>query len=227
MRGCGCSATPALADLIPDPDAVRLVRLSVSAVGAYVDARQALGRARRAELLLGKGAGRRDQQFAQLAGETSLGQFRQLQQALHRVIDGLDQPRREGLDASLAGQALRQSVAGVRTRAALTLVDSAASPAASRAAMEQLDEGLDRIGGLTTVDQVLAYLDERVNRLVDEREPLRAADDGQSGLCVLILLLSSVLVVLALIAVLACLFGLVCDPNAVLQEMIDNACAGR
>jgi hypothetical protein len=93
--------------------------------------------------------------------------------------------------------------------------------------MEQLEGGLDRVGGLTTVDQVLAYLDERLDRLVDERASLRAVDDGESGLCVLILLLSSVLVVLALIAVLACFFGLLCDPNVVLQQMIDDACAGR
>jgi hypothetical protein len=48
-HACRCGTAPPLANLIGDPSLARLVRQAVSAVGKYVDARQALGRARRAE----------------------------------------------------------------------------------------------------------------------------------------------------------------------------------
>jgi hypothetical protein len=47
MHACGCAAAPPFTDLTGDPGLARLARLAIQVVGGYVDARQALGRARR------------------------------------------------------------------------------------------------------------------------------------------------------------------------------------
>jgi hypothetical protein len=225
MYACGCGASLKLTALFREPDHARLARLAVGAAGAYVDARQALGRARRAELLLGDGAGLRDQQLAEALGETSIRQFGQLQTGLREVVEGLDQAGRAGLEASLADLAPAQAAAA-RRHAVLTLIDSGASAAVAGAALERLEAGLGRVAELTTVDQGLAYLDERLGRLAEEREPLRAVEDEELGLCVLILLLSSIYVLLVVVAVIVCsLAG--CDPGALLDEMIRDACTDR
>ncbi len=97
------------------PELRRLRYMTVKGVRSHIAARQATVRARRADLLIGEGAGLRDHRLAEAHSETASGLTRQARSALDAAVSGLDEQTREALTQLLTAGQLRRMGTIART----------------------------------------------------------------------------------------------------------------
>jgi hypothetical protein len=223
MGGCGCGSG-ALENQVTDPALRLFLTAHSSAVRDFVGARRALGRAWRADRLLGEGAGTGDRLRAHAYAEASAELFRQAQHALRDAVGALDADRRGQIDAVLADSGLRRIGASARTRAVLTLVEEDCSAAEAADALERLDAGLRTVEEITSTTAAADYLDERFSRLSDTSVALQERTDSVREFCILILLIFSLYITEIVLLVLACPFIPGCNIADELEKWLRQMC---
>jgi hypothetical protein len=103
------------------------------------------------------------------------------------------------------------------------MLGSGISAAHAQEALGVLMERTGQVEALGSVDELTRYLDAHVQRLADGP---RATAELPSGLCLLILILTSVFVLLVLIAALVCAFSFGTNCDDILNQLIAQACRG-
>lgn len=227
MGTCGCGSD-ALEDQVADPALRLLLSLHSNAVRDFVRARRTLGKARRADHLLGEGAGTGDRLRAQAHAESSAELFRRAQQALVPAVAALGADRRQEMDATLGNGGLQRIAASARTRAVLALVEEDCSAAEAREALERLDAGLSAIGEIASADAAADYLNGRFGQLSDARAAMLEVDDSRRELCILILLIFSLYITKIVLLVISCEIllelGVSCDIANELEKWLRQMC---
>ncbi len=223
MDGCGCGSG-ALENQVTDPALRLFLSAHSSAVRDFVRARRALGRAWRAERLLGEGAGTGDRLRAHAHAEASAELFRQAQHALRAAVAALDADRRGQIDTVLADGGMRRIAASARTRAVLTLVEEDCSVAEAQEALARLDEGLRAIEEITSTDSAADYLNERFSQLTDASVAVQELNDNVREFCILILLIFSLYITEIILLVLACPFIPGCSIADELERWLRQMC---
>jgi hypothetical protein len=223
MGGCGCESD-ALENQVTDPALRLFLAADSSAVREFVRARRALGRAWRADRLLGEGAGTGDRLRAQAHAEASAELFRQAQHALRAAVAALDADRRGQIDTVLADGGMRRIAASARTRAVLTLVEEDCSVAEAQEALERLDEGLRTIEEITSTDAAADYLNERSSQLCDTSVALQEFTDDLRGFCIGFLLLLSLYIREVVLLVIICPYIPGCNIAVELEMWLRRMC---
>jgi hypothetical protein len=223
MIECRCRQDLTLFESVTDPDLRDLLVLSVDAVRERISADRANGRARRADLLLGAGAGLRDRAQQEALDESATRLFSQARQILARSADALDTDRRTRLDTFLADGGLRRYARAAQATGLVILADSDCSMSDARQAAERLGAELRVIEEIQSTDDVVRYLDQRLDQLTaGPNLALRDANDI-SLLCFILLFFSSLYWYLLMVALYVC-SALHCDAGAYFQQLLRQAC---
>ena len=223
MSGCACVGN-ALANRVTDPALRRLLSLHSSAVRDFVEARLALQRARRAELVLEEGAGIAGRLRARAHAEACAELFGQAQRAVGAAVAALGADRRDEMDALLANGGLQRIGASARARALLALIEADCSATEAQEALGSLDEGLRIIGDINSTEAAAQYLDERFNQLSDASRALQEPRDDRRELCILILLIFSLYITAIVLFVIACEAHISCNIANELENWLNQEC---
>jgi len=197
-----------------------LVMHAVSAARSQVAYSRALSGSRRARALIGDGAGGEGAWAAEQHARSRATSLRQFSEALAELRAAADPARVSQADTLIAGGAMRDLAASARHMAISRLLDSDISPDLAQAAVTTLNERLDTIASIGSFSQLTEFL----SRHVDNLGAGPAGGPAQSGLCILILILSSVFAVLVLLAAIICLFTLGAGCSDILNQLIAQAC---
>lgn len=206
-----------------EANAEALVSHGISAAASQVAYARALSSSRRAQALLGEGAG------GERAWEAEQ-HFRARTASLQHLAEAVEELRRsaEPGQVSLANEriargAVREFVADARHSVLSALLESDISADHARDALAALDQRSADLESIGSFEQLTQLLKTHV-------EDLGATPYGQaaldSGLCILILLLSSLLVVLALIAAIICIATLGFGCQDIFNQLVAQACSG-
>ncbi len=215
---CDCGNTEQFWRQVNEAHARALVTSAISAARAQVEYVQALATAKRATVLLGANASREYEVRAEMHQRTRNLHLRDTKYAFEQFATELDENGKQRIAASLQADRLNDFTQHLRQSITLSLLHSDITSDDAQKAVSALDRVHATLAGLTSWQGMGDYM----NRHLDELQTQPVAD-AASGLCVLVLLLSSVLVVLALIAALVCLGNQGCA-NQVLNQMINQAC---
>ena len=88
----------------------------------------------------------------------------------------------------------------------------------STMALKQLDITFEKLEKLRSLDDIHNYLKSHIDEIIEKK----IGDELPSGLCILILIITSLIAILIVIALLICIlsFGFLCDINL----MLENVC---
>jgi hypothetical protein len=227
MERCGCLRSGKAWDWLQldeaDANLRRLTLTCTMITDAYVAAAQAFARARKAESLLGEGAGLRDMAQAEAHHASVLRLAGQARRLLGVVARGLESTRRGEFNDILSGGALQRQSAAARARALTSLIESDCSNVAATQAVARLDESLTSLAQVQNADDAIGYLEERITQLSDtDIADLQSL--GENPLCMLVLMLSSLYVFMAFYFLFYC--GQVgCDPVSTFDQWWQQACS--
>lgn len=215
---CDCANTEQFWRQVDEAHGRALVTSAISAARAQVEYIRALGTARRATVLLGANASREYEVQAEMHQRTRNLHLRDTKHAFEQFATQLDENGQQRVAAALQADRLSVLTEHLRQSITLSLLHSDISPDDAQKALSALDRVHATLAELTSWQGIRDYL----NRHLDELQTQPVVETS-NGLCVLGLLLSSVLVVLALIALLVCL-GFQGCANQVLDQMINQVC---
>jgi len=221
MRECTCSDPGMWWDAIDEIGARALVATTVAAARAQVDYSRAQTAARRCDALLGKNAGREHEYRAELCFEGRRQRLQAVKRAYMQFVGGLDEDQRKRVNEFLRAGGLKDVAANARRRVVVHLLDSDLAPEVARDTVKTLDGRLDAIAKLTTFDKLNAYASNHIDELIAKKFGNPSA---LYGLCVLILIITSVFAVIVLVAAIICAltFGLACE--GLLERLLEDAC---
>jgi len=198
-----------------------LVASAIKLAQAQVLYSRATTASRRATILLGRNAGRKHDIETELHGRARQLHIQNVGQSLARFADRLTADQRKQIDEFLNKGGLKETATAAKQLVTLDLLHSDLAPDEVRSAMKSLDETLASVEGLSSFKEVTTYL----NRHLEELSTPRNLTSANQGLCVLILILSSVFAVLVLIAALICIFSFGTACEGILQKLLDQACS--
>jgi hypothetical protein len=220
MSGCGCGHAVEHWRHVENPGARDLAASIVGMARAHVAYSRELTASKRAVALLGEGAGRERELRAEVHHAARLGSARAAQSALPRLKRGVDAKERSRIGDFLGKGGLRDLTASARRLAIVGLVDSEETPDAAAEGLKALDDAIADVEGVGSLDAALRYLDRRLGEFI--AKPM-GNQGAEYGLCVLILILASVLVILVLLAAIICaLSGGSCEGT--LEQLLLDAC---
>jgi hypothetical protein len=219
---CNCQGT--LWERAKEVNALGLVVNATEAAKTHVAYSRALGASRRAEVLIGEGIGKERAWTAQQYFSSRTSSLRHLLQALEDVRASAEPARVSQADELIAQGAIAELLVRVRHAALAALVDSDLSADAAASAMTALDQRLEEIRSAAS----FAHLTELLARYTQEHLA-RTYEDGAlnntSGICMIILILSSLYAVLIVVAVMLYVLFLGLVPySELLNELINDAC---
>jgi hypothetical protein len=208
-----------------------LVDSVISAGRAQVEYSRSLAESERAVILLGSDAGKEHHWRAEEHFRKRTEELRNAKTALARLASRVDKDRRTRFNEFLSDRGIASLKANAREFVVERLsIATNIMPDDAKKAMQKLDKNLDSIGRLRSFEDVIQLLDQRLDALTEKK----FANPGISrGLCILILLLTSMFIVLLIVAILvfvlvcALTFGLLCqqlDLNDILDDVIDDIC---
>lgn len=198
-----------------------LVAGALRAAKEQVEYSRASSASKRAEILLGRGAGQEYEAKAELHFRARAAELRILNESLSRFVESIDEGKRKKASQFFGAGATKEVTAHARQSAVLRLLNSDTTPEEARTAIETLGSTLQRIEALRSFDETTAYLAEHLDELSGKK---MGNPSIPQGLCILILLLTSVFAVLVLIAVLICALSLGLACQGVLDRLLDDAC---
>lgn len=220
---CGCSDYRQRIVAVADPDLQDLLNFSSGAVRKRIVADQANGRARRADLLVAEGAGLRDRTSAEVHDESATRLFRLARQALTRATANLSAERRGELDTFIADGGLLRFAASARAAGLMILADSECSLSEARQAAERFDEESQLVNQLASTDDVVGYLNRRLEQAGEGPDTALRESDDISLICFLLLFFSSYYWLMLMTALYVCQ-AIHCDAGELFQQMLRDAC---
>jgi hypothetical protein len=218
-----CNCQEALRARASEVNALGLVVHATEAAKSHVAYSRALGSSRRAEVLIGEGAGRERAWMAEQYFASRTSSLRHLAQALEDFRESADPSRVSRADELIEQGAVAEVLVLARSSAVAALVDSDVSPDTAISAMTALDQRMEEIRSAASFGQLTElaarYTQEHVARTYEE-----AAQDN--SLCMVILILSSLYVALIAYAIVfyIILLGLV-PLNEILDGLISSVCS--
>lgn len=219
-KSAGPSSRAGFWQRVDSAKARNLVESAIKAARAEVRAQRAVNSSQRAAILLGSGADTQYHKEAVTHYEVRTTELRKSKDALSRFVKTAGDSGERHFSTFLQKGGMKEFTAGARKHVIESLLHSDISPDEARSAVKALDDRLEKIGSLKSFADATSYLDHHLDELIERKMP---AEDP-NGLCVLILLISSVLVVLALIAAIICIFTLGLGCQNILNQMIAQAC---
>ena len=201
----------------------RLISHAVAAAGSQVAYTRAASAALRARVLIGGGAGRESDWAAEQHAAARAASLRQVSLALADFTAAASPDEISRADGFIAAGTVRDLTARARHQAIATMLDSGISAAHAEEALGVLMERTGQVEALGSVDELTRYLDGHVQRLADGP---RATAELPSSLCLLILILTSLFVLLVVIAALVCAFSFGTNCDDILNQLIAQACRG-
>jgi hypothetical protein len=221
MNECTCHELDLQWKAIDDIHARALVSSGIGAARAQVEYSRAQNAARRSEALIGKDAGREHAYRAELHFRSRREQLQQVKHAYTQFVAGLDKNQKKHISDFLRAGGLKELSADARGTVTLGLLDADLSPEDARQTLKSLDSRLKAMARLSSFDKLNDYMNTHLEELIGKRFGNPSATQG---LCVLILVITSVFAVLVLIAALICALTLGLGCSGLLQRMIDQAC---
>jgi hypothetical protein len=197
-----------------------LVGSAVRAARAEIESSRAYTAARRTAVLLGGTEGKEHMMRAEMHFQVRTAELRSTKSALARFVKNAAESGNSKFAEFARAGGLKDLATHTRQTCILAMTDSDVPPSEAEAAMKVLDARLAKIQSLGSFQELTVYLDHHLDELIEGK----LGEYDLNGLCVLILVISSLLAVLALIAALICIFsfGLACQ--GVLDQMIAQAC---
>jgi hypothetical protein len=99
-------------------------------------------------------------------------------------------------------------------------MNSDVSPQEAQAAVKALDERLNKVQSLNSFQELTSHLDQHLDELMARKMP----EEDPNGLCVLILLLTSIYLALLIIAVIICIFTLGFGCQNIFNDLLAQTC---
>ena len=204
-----------------DIEAQELVNSAINAAREQVQYAQALNASRVATILLEKrNAGRANELKAETHFRTRNSHLRSMGLHLASFIEGIDEKRGQAVTEFLKSEGLVELAAHGRRKVVLRLMDSDIEPKEARRARAQLDAMSETVRTLTSINEINGYLRQRIDEMTEKK----MGNPDPNPWCVLGLLLTSMYIMLIIIAALICAltFGLACE--GILDQMLEQAC---
>lgn len=202
----------------------------LSASRAQVEYSRALAASERIAALLGEDAGKAERSKAQEYFNKRTRELQNAKTALNRLANRMTKEEKMRFDKYLNARGMNIITAEGRRVAINRLVAADLMPNEAKEAVQKLDKNLAPVSRLQSFDDLATCLD----RQLDSHMSKKFGNPGAGrGLCILLLLLSSIYLVLVIVAilvwVLVCIFtlGFACESvtaEDILNDMIDNAC---
>ena len=207
--------------LVDEAHARALVNNAINAARAQVEYSRALTTSQRAVVLLGTNASREYEARAEMHHQTRRGQLRNTKQALARFAAGLDEGGKQRIAEYLNAGGLKDLTTHARQSTVLTLLHADLPPDAAQNAVNALDGTLGKVVGLTSWQEIVDYLNQHLDELHAQKMGEAAS---ANGFCLLILILSSVLLILVLVAVIVNAIAGESDSSGELDQLINQIC---
>jgi hypothetical protein len=208
-----------------------LVKSLIGAARAQVAYSGSLAESERSVIFQGSEAGKGHRRRAEEHFQKRTEELVKAKTALARFESKIDEKGRKDFKEFLSSRGTGSIKADLREFAVMRLKESPnIMPKDAKMAMEKLNEGLDLIGRLGSFEDAVQLLNKRLDTSIEKKF-------GNPGLgrdlCILVLVLSSMYVVLIILAVIvyalicAITLGLLCkqlDLQDILDDMIDDIC---
>ncbi len=199
-----------------------LVQNAIRAAQAQVKSRRAVNTSKRASVLLGGAAGEEFRKQARVSHDARTAALQKAKQALAEFVKGAGSSGEKRFAEFVNAGRLQEVTKHARESSIQAILHSDASPAEAQTALKALDERLAKIGGLKSFADLTAYLDGHFDELIARK--LSDEQEDQNGLCVLILIITSVFAVLVVVAAIICIFTLGAGCQGLLNQLLDQAC---
>lgn len=204
-------------------DAAKLREVAESAINAAraeVKAQRAINASQRSVILLGAGTGAEYRKQATTHYQVRTAEVRKTKEALSRFVKSAGDSGEKQFAKFTEKGSMKEFAANARKSVIESLLHSDISPDEARTAVKTLDERLSAIQEKKSFAELTGYLDHHLDELLERKMP----EEDPNGLCVLILIISSLLAVLAVIAALICIFTLGLGCQGILDQLIAQAC---
>lgn len=222
MKNCTSVAGEQFLQRVDEANARELVFSAISAAKEQVQYARALNAARRAVILLRKrNAGRIHELEAKMHYQNRNSQLRYVKHSFAKLLKDINENQEKRCAEFFSRGGLNEVAAYARQTVILRLLNSDIKPAEARRALRELDTTLGKLKGLTSLTEIDNYLQQHLDELIEKK----MGNPGLfRGLCVFLLVLTSLFAILVLIAALICAFtfGLVCE--GLLDRLIDQSC---
>lgn len=200
-----------------------LVVSAANAAKAHVAYSRAWDSAQRAEILIGAGAGQERTWMARQHFRSRTTSLQHLGSAVEAFRASMEPGRVSRADELIAQGSVTELLASARHWAVAQLLDSDVSAGMAGEALSALDQRMEEITAASSAGQLTEllarYVAGHITRTFEE-----AAQE--SGLCEIILILSSVFAVLVVVAAIICIFTLGLGCNDILNQLLAQACPG-
>ena len=207
-------------ELAEKASAGELVMSAVSAAKAQVEYSRELSTSKRAEILLGEKAGQEDYVKAEMQYRQRNSQLQSIKQRLTHLTDRLDDSQKRRVEEFIKRGGFKDYAVYARQTTVLRLVNLNITPEDTAKAIRQLDGSLEKIKNLTSLKATNAYVQEHIDDILAKK----MGNPNANPFCVLGLIITSLFVILVIIAALICALtlGLACE--GIMDQLIDNVC---
>jgi signal recognition particle GTPase len=219
-QGAAPSGHPAFWKRVDSAKSRELVESAIKAARAEIEAQRAVNASQRAAILLGAGADAKYHDQAAGHYEARTTALRKTKEALSRFQKSTGDSGERHFATFVEKGGMKEFAAHARKSVIEALLHSDISPEEARTAVKTLDERLATIQEKKSFADLTSYLDHHLDELLERKMPER----DPNGLCVLILIISSLLAVLVVIAVLICIFTFGLGCQGILDQLIAQAC---
>jgi hypothetical protein len=219
-QGTATTAHTAFWTRVDAAKARELAESAIKAARAEVKMQRALGASQRAAILLGAEASAPYHKQAAMHYETRTTELRKTKDALSRFVKSAGDSGERHFATFLEKGGMKEFVANARKSTIEALLHSETSPDDTRSALKALDERLGAIQQTKSFADLTAYLDHHLDELVQRKMP----EQDQNGLCILVLIITSLFALLVVLALIICIFTLGAGCSGILNQLLDQAC---
>lgn len=207
---------------VKEKNARELVLAAIGAAREHIEYARMLNAARRADILLDqKGAGRVHELAAKKHYQSRNSQLRSTKVLLAKFLEANRESMEKRWEEFTRTDGPKEMAANTKRSMILRLIDSRLSPEETERAAKQLETTLMAVQKLKSVKEIDNYLQQHIDEVLAKK---MGNPGSVSGWCLLLLLISSLFMVLYVIALLICILslGLLCE--GILDQMLKNAC---
>ena len=197
-----------------------LVASAINAARAEIESSREYNASKRAAILLGSDAGREHAMRAEMHYRIRTAELGNTKQALARFVKNAGDSGSSRFAEFVGQGGLKKLAADARQTGILSMLNSDISPEEAQSAARALDARLAKIQEMSSFDGITSFLDHHLDELIARK----IGDVDPNGLCVLILILTSIFAVLVVIAALICVFTLGLGCQGILDQLLAQAC---
>jgi hypothetical protein len=218
IRLCDCQEQFRI--LAREAKAEALVFHGTNAAKSYVSYSRALSSSQRAQTMIGEGAGNERAWEAEQHFRARTANLRDLAEAVEAFKESAGASEVVQANERISQGAVRELVADARHVVISTLLESDISAGQAREALAVLNQRSEDVESASSFEQLTELLRRHVDDLAARPYGNPALDSGQ---CIFILLMSSMLLFLIIIAALICIFTGGCE--RILRSLIIFVCS--